>query len=146
MDNDLLKDMRVSFWCILSYSAGVGRTGTLVALDSLVMELDEEGHASIFNLICDLRHQRNFLVQSLVSLGVCSFLRKPIFLDRNWLVFNVKKPCGVDTTPLHYPWLSFQDCSPQHLIFGDGEGEISVFLALEWKMTLRVALGIFASF
>ncbi|XP_050718014.1 tyrosine-protein phosphatase 69D-like isoform X2 [Eriocheir sinensis] len=46
-------------------SAGVGRTGTLVALDSLVMELDEEGQASIFNLICDLRHQRNFLVQSL---------------------------------------------------------------------------------
>lgn len=38
-----------------------------MALDSLVMELDEEGQASIFNLICDLRHQRNFLVQSLVS-------------------------------------------------------------------------------
>ena len=53
--------------CLSWYSAGVGRTGTLVALDSLVMELDEEGHASIFNVICDLRHQRNFLVQSLVS-------------------------------------------------------------------------------
>lgn len=51
------------------HSAGVGRTGTLVALDSLVMELDEEGQASIFNVICDLRHQRNFLVQSLVSHG-----------------------------------------------------------------------------
>ncbi|XP_042222169.1 tyrosine-protein phosphatase 69D-like isoform X2 [Homarus americanus] len=50
---------------LIHCSAGVGRTGTLVALDSLVMELDEEGHASIFNLICDLRHQRNFLVQSL---------------------------------------------------------------------------------
>ncbi|XP_066940417.1 tyrosine-protein phosphatase 69D [Macrobrachium rosenbergii] len=50
---------------LIHCSAGVGRTGTLVALDSLVMELEEEGHASIFNLICDLRHQRNFLVQSL---------------------------------------------------------------------------------
>ncbi|KAK3883163.1 hypothetical protein Pcinc_012496 [Petrolisthes cinctipes] len=50
---------------LIHCSAGVGRTGTLVALDSLVMELDEEGHASIFNFICDLRHQRNFLVQSL---------------------------------------------------------------------------------
>ncbi|XP_045597074.1 tyrosine-protein phosphatase 69D isoform X2 [Procambarus clarkii] len=50
---------------LIHCSAGVGRTGTLVALDSLVMELDEEGQASIFNLICDLRHQRNFLVQSL---------------------------------------------------------------------------------
>ena len=46
-------------------SAGVGRTGTLVALDSLVMELDKESQASVYNQICDLRHQRNFLVQSL---------------------------------------------------------------------------------
>lgn len=48
-------------------SAGVGRTGTLVALDCLLQQLREEGHVAIFNTICDLRHQRNFLVQSLVS-------------------------------------------------------------------------------
>ncbi|KAH8405403.1 hypothetical protein KR222_011331, partial [Zaprionus bogoriensis] len=46
-------------------SAGVGRTGTLVALDSLVQQLEEENMVSIFNTVCDLRHQRNFLVQSL---------------------------------------------------------------------------------
>lgn len=46
-------------------SAGVGRTGTLVALDSLVQQLENEGQVAIFNTICDLRHQRNFLVQSL---------------------------------------------------------------------------------
>lgn len=52
--------------CILVHcSAGVGRTGTLVALDCLLQQLKEEGHVSIFNTICDLRHQRNFLVQSL---------------------------------------------------------------------------------
>lgn len=48
-------------------SAGVGRTGTLVALDSLMQQLDDEGHVAIFNTVCDMRHQRNFLVQSLVS-------------------------------------------------------------------------------
>lgn len=46
-------------------SAGVGRTGTLVALDSLMQQLHDEGQVSIFNTVCDLRHQRNFLVQSL---------------------------------------------------------------------------------
>ncbi|XP_065213530.1 tyrosine-protein phosphatase 69D isoform X3 [Planococcus citri] len=46
-------------------SAGVGRTGTLVAIDSLLQQLDSEGQVLIFNTICDLRHQRNFLVQSL---------------------------------------------------------------------------------
>ncbi|XP_050461822.1 tyrosine-protein phosphatase 69D [Cataglyphis hispanica] len=46
-------------------SAGVGRTGTLVALDSLLQQLAEENQVSIFNTVCDLRHQRNFLVQSL---------------------------------------------------------------------------------
>ncbi|XP_018330947.1 tyrosine-protein phosphatase 69D isoform X2 [Agrilus planipennis] len=46
-------------------SAGVGRTGTLVALDCLLQQLKEETQVAIFNTICDLRHQRNFLVQSL---------------------------------------------------------------------------------
>ncbi|CAG0888867.1 unnamed protein product [Darwinula stevensoni] len=46
-------------------SAGVGRTGTLVAIDSLLQELEEEGQASIFSFISELRHQRNYLVQSI---------------------------------------------------------------------------------
>jgi len=58
-------------------SAGVGRTGTLVALDSLLQELREEEQVSIFTTICDLRHQRNYLVQSQVrttSHDVLSYL------------------------------------------------------------------------
>uniref|UniRef100_A0A182JAQ7 protein-tyrosine-phosphatase n=1 Tax=Anopheles atroparvus TaxID=41427 RepID=A0A182JAQ7_ANOAO len=46
-------------------SAGVGRTGTFVALDTLSQQLQEESQVSIFNTICDMRYQRNFLVQSL---------------------------------------------------------------------------------
>lgn len=47
----------------------MGRTGTLVAIDSLLQEMDEQGEVTIFNTICDLRHQRNYMVQSLVSEG-----------------------------------------------------------------------------
>lgn len=51
----------------ISILAGVGRTGTLVALDSLMQQLHDENQVSIFNTVYDMRHQRNFLVQSLVS-------------------------------------------------------------------------------
>ncbi|XP_076372995.1 tyrosine-protein phosphatase 69D-like [Tachypleus tridentatus] len=46
-------------------SAGVGRTGTFVAIDMLLQQLDEEGQINVFTCISDLRHSRNYLVQSL---------------------------------------------------------------------------------
>ncbi|XP_062532625.1 tyrosine-protein phosphatase 69D isoform X2 [Bombyx mori] len=46
-------------------SAGVGRTGTLVALDVLLDELRERRAVSVLPTVADLRRQRNFLVQSL---------------------------------------------------------------------------------
>ena len=48
-------------------SAGVGRSGTLIAIDSLIQQLEEEGEVNIYQSVCELRHQRNYLVQSVVS-------------------------------------------------------------------------------
>lgn len=46
-------------------SAGVGRTGTFVAIDSLLEELEKTEEVDIFSCVASLRKQRNFLVQSL---------------------------------------------------------------------------------
>ncbi|RWS32026.1 tyrosine-protein phosphatase 69D-like protein [Leptotrombidium deliense] len=46
-------------------SAGVGRTGTFIAIDSMIPEITSGTHLNVFECVSQLRYQRNFLVQSL---------------------------------------------------------------------------------
>lgn len=46
-------------------SAGVGRAGTFIAIDSLIPEITTGSTVNIFECVSKLRYQRNFLVQSL---------------------------------------------------------------------------------
>eukprot|EP00057_Strongylocentrotus_purpuratus_P012611 XP_011667085.1 PREDICTED: tyrosine-protein phosphatase 10D [Strongylocentrotus purpuratus] len=45
-------------------SAGVGRTGTYIALDRLMQAMQENDYIDIFGIICEMRMQRNHMVQT----------------------------------------------------------------------------------
>jgi hypothetical protein len=49
---------------IIHCSAGVGRTGTLVAIQSMVEMAREEEALDIFNFVLGMRQQRNYMVQT----------------------------------------------------------------------------------
>ena len=52
----------------LSSSAGVGRTGTFITIDTMLMKIDAEGMVDIFNFVRSMRFCRNYMVQTAVSL------------------------------------------------------------------------------
>ena len=42
-----------------SYSAGVGRTGTLIAIDIMVKQVEKEGMVDVSRVITNVKHQRS---------------------------------------------------------------------------------------
>jgi len=48
----------------MTYSAGVGRTGTLTTIDMELQRAEQEDMVDPFNLVQKLREQRNFMVQA----------------------------------------------------------------------------------
>ena len=46
----------------------MGRSGTFITIQSMMMMIKSEGKVDVFNFVLDMRHKRNYMVQTEVSL------------------------------------------------------------------------------
>jgi len=60
---------RISTPMVVHCSAGVGRTGTFIVIDTQLQKIKRERCVDIFNNIRMLRYSRNYMVQTQVSIS-----------------------------------------------------------------------------
>ena len=49
------------------YSAGIGRTGIFLAIDTEMQHMKKKGVIDVCNCVCKMRFLRHFMVQTVVS-------------------------------------------------------------------------------
>ena len=59
---------------VVHCSAGVGRTGTFITIDTQLQKIKHEGILDIFNFVRHLRYCRNYMVQTQVLYYLCAQL------------------------------------------------------------------------
>ena len=62
-----MKEGGVSIFIViifLLFSAGVGRTGTFIALGTLLQHIRDHDWVDIFGLSCEMRQHRNHMIQT----------------------------------------------------------------------------------
>lgn len=65
----------------LPSSAGVGRTGTFIAIDRLIYQIENENTVDVYGIVYDLRMHRPLMVQTEVRLDLCLTLTTDFLSD-----------------------------------------------------------------
>ena len=68
----------IGFDRFLYYSAGIGRSGTFIAIDTEIQRIENENVINVYNCVLRMRFWRNYMVQTLVSsliLNTCEKIR-----------------------------------------------------------------------
>ena len=53
---------------VFVFSAGVGRTGTLIVIDAMLNQIRDENIIDVYKFVSKIRRQRNFMVQTEVTM------------------------------------------------------------------------------
>ena len=64
-------------------SAGVGRTGTFIAIDVALQQAEGEDNVDIPSILTKLRNQRMKMVQTVVCTYFCLFVHEKLLLSVN---------------------------------------------------------------
>ena len=106
---------------VVHCSAGVGRTGTFIAIDSLISRIDDGAQdINVFECVSSLRYQRNFLVQS---------LRQYIFVYRAIMEYVEFGDTEIEAGHIrdHYKQLKEQKTESGNGVFTEFEVNLIIF-------------------
>ena len=59
----------ICIFYMYQYSAGIGRTGTFIAIDSLIQEADKDAIVDVLKRVCGMRVERMGMIQTLVIIN-----------------------------------------------------------------------------
>ena len=71
------------------FSAGVGRSGTFIALDRLLQEIIDHDVIDIFNVVAEMRRERVWMVQTEVRSICFSLIGKEVLVGRLFACFSI---------------------------------------------------------
>lgn len=76
-------------FCLSPLSAGVGRTGTFIAIDRLIFQIERDSMVDVYGTIHDLRMHRPLMVQTEVTVLLFTMFGGLLYNSSLWLKVEV---------------------------------------------------------